>query len=68
MASEARKALRAARAALAANEREDKSWGIHWETDEFLRLNHAVCEAERLYSWRDDVREILDRFRYRKVS
>ena len=68
MASEARKALRAARAALAANEREDKSWGIHWETDEFLRLNHAVCEAERHVSWRDDFREILDRFRYRKVS
>ena len=65
MATEARKALRAARAALEGNSLYERGRGIDWETDEFLRLNHAVYEAERRVSW---WREILDRFRYRKVS
>lgn len=41
----------AARRALDVNAIDDYAAGIRGETPEFLRLNHAVAEAERGVSW-----------------
>ena len=41
----------AARRALDENALADHAAGIAWETDEFLRLNRAVADAERGVPW-----------------
>jgi hypothetical protein len=46
-----RETLHAARQALEENARREEAAGIDWETDEFLRLNHAVIEAEKGVRW-----------------
>lgn len=48
---EANKRLKQAREALAAKQERDIAAGIHEETPEYLRLNHAVAEAEKDVSW-----------------
>jgi len=62
----ARARLRAARIALGENQQREEAAGIDYETPEFLRLNQAVADAEKdVPWWRDDLRAIPDRFRYR---
>lgn len=43
--------LKAAKAALRANQRAEQAAGITHETDEYLRLNRAVIEAEKDVAW-----------------
>lgn len=58
--------LRRARRALESNSRLEEAAGITRETPRFLRLNQAVVDAEKAVPWyRDEPREIRDRFRYR---
>ena len=49
--SEAMAAYRKARRDLDDNDREEQRRGIRHETDEFLRLNEAVIEAEKKVPW-----------------
>lgn len=61
--------LRAARKALEENGRQEDAVGIRHETATFRRLNRAVADAEKAVPWwRDDAREIPDRFRYRNTE
>lgn len=48
---EANERLRKARADLAAYGEQCRDRGIDWETEEFLRLNQAVIDAEVDASW-----------------
>jgi len=64
--STAKARLRAARLALGENQQREEAAGIDYETAEFLTLNQAVADAEKdVPWWRDDLRAIPDRFRYR---
>jgi hypothetical protein len=63
----ARAALRAARAALEENSRQEEAAGIDYETETYLDLNDAVLAAElAVPPWRDRLTEIRDRLRDRR--
>ena len=51
MSNDAVKKYKAAKAALHANQKAEQDAGIDYETDEYLRLNQAVADAEKNVPW-----------------